>query len=304
MNGISGTASGLVSHVFRLVDKSPVDWVIIENVKNMLALDKGRAMDFIVRAFEDCGFSWAYRTVDSRFTGVPQRRQRVIFVASRKHNPSDALFFSNEDDQIPASPSGSAGFYWTEGLAGVGWAANGVPPLKGGSSLGIPSQPAIWRPQSEVGSKIVTPSIEDAEAMQGFLRGWTDVKADRAFQRARWKLIGNAVTYGIGHWIADNVLSPKGCNLDTLSSWDWGRWPRAAFGSSGKWFAVDANEWPARNLYKNLDDVVNEESLTPLSLRATSGFRSRTKRSKLRFDERFLADLDEHIAHWSESKAA
>lgn len=113
MSGISGAASGLVAHVFRLVKNKNIEWVIIENVKNMLALDKGRAMEFIVNAFEEQGFSWAYRTVDSRFTGVPQRRQRVIFLASRKHDPKDALFNENSDDSIPEAPSGSAGFYWS-----------------------------------------------------------------------------------------------------------------------------------------------------------------------------------------------
>ena len=38
------------------------------------------------------------------------------------------------------------GFYWTEGLRGLGWAVDSVPTLKGGSSIGIPSPPAIWDP--------------------------------------------------------------------------------------------------------------------------------------------------------------
>ena len=39
------------------------------------------------------------------------------------------------------------GFYWTEGLRGLGWAVDAVPTLKGGSTIGIPSPPAIWDPQ-------------------------------------------------------------------------------------------------------------------------------------------------------------
>ena len=38
------------------------------------------------------------------------------------------------------------GFYWTEGNRGLGWAVDAVPTLKGGSTIGIPSPPAIWDP--------------------------------------------------------------------------------------------------------------------------------------------------------------
>jgi site-specific DNA-cytosine methylase len=36
---------------------------------------------------EKLGYSWACRVVDSRFTGVPQRRRRVILLASRSEDP-------------------------------------------------------------------------------------------------------------------------------------------------------------------------------------------------------------------------
>jgi len=39
------------------------------------------------------------------------------------------------------------GFYWTEGLRGLGWAVDAVPTLKGGSTIGIPSPPALWDPR-------------------------------------------------------------------------------------------------------------------------------------------------------------
>lgn len=304
MKGIGGSASGLVAHVFRLLADRNVEWVIIENVKNMLALDKGRAMDFIVDQFEELGFSWAYRTVDSRFTGVPQRRQRVIFVASKKHDPRDVLFHENSSEKIPEASNGSAGFYWTEGLGGIGWVPNGVPPLKGGSSIGIPSQPAIWRPNAPVGHRIVVPSIGDAEEMQGFPRHWTNVCIDREFQRTRWKLVGNAVTLGVGRWIAENVLRPKGRLIEENSSWSWKRWPGAAYGFMGHRVAVDANEWPDRLEYRGLDEVICTNSLSPLSLRAASGFRDRTRRSRLRFDQDFLSDVDDHIGYWHHSLAA
>jgi DNA (cytosine-5)-methyltransferase 1 len=74
--GIAGAQSGLVSHVFRLIDKGHPRWLVLENVRNMLPLDRGRAMRHLVSELERRGYAWAYRVIDSRFTGVPQRRQR------------------------------------------------------------------------------------------------------------------------------------------------------------------------------------------------------------------------------------
>ena len=57
-----------------------------------------------------------------------------------------------------------------KGNRGIGWADNAVPPIKGGSGLGIPAPPAIILPPS---GELVVPTIGDAERLQGFPRGWT-----------------------------------------------------------------------------------------------------------------------------------
>ncbi len=85
--GITGKASGLVAHVFRLLDDHDPTWLVLENVRNMLPLDGGRAMHFLVEQLETRGFRWAYRVVDSRFTGVPQRRQRVLLRGQQDRGP-------------------------------------------------------------------------------------------------------------------------------------------------------------------------------------------------------------------------
>ena len=51
-DGIGGSRSGLVRHVFRLLRKRPVPWVLIENVPFMLRLGRGAAMEYLVAARE------------------------------------------------------------------------------------------------------------------------------------------------------------------------------------------------------------------------------------------------------------
>lgn len=295
-HGIGGDESGLVGEVFRLLRKSETPMLLLENVRNMLVLDSGRAMRFLVDELEGLGYRWAYRLVDSRFTGVPQRRQRVILLASRNLDPRAVLFADDVGDRPDDHyVDRASGFYWTEGLRGVGWARDAVPTLKGGSTVGIPSPPAIWNPQADLGRRLVIPTITDAEKLQSFPSGWT-LPANKVSPRkgTRWKLIGNAVTVGVSEWIGRRVRNPGEPILKGSPIQNGDRWPAAAFGAGGKAWAIDVSMWPAHWKYRHLHDVVDLDRAKPLSARATAGFLSRAELSNLRFVDGFLDDLAEH----------
>lgn len=285
--GISGAQSGLVAHVFealRLGAKSGghLPWLLVENVPNMLALDKGKAMAYLVGEMESLGYRWAYRVVDSRFTGVAQRRRRVILLASATEDPR-AVLFSHDAGERPESDyeDEAFGFYWTEGRGGLGWAQDAVPTLKGGSTIGIPSPPAIWVRDAKAHRRFVTPRIEDAEALQGFPRGWTDVPSSTMKRGARWKLTGNAVTTRVAEWVARNLNDP-GIPAAEWSEWTpSGAWPRAAWGENGKVFKVDISEFPELAPYERLGQTVDFDLAPPLSHRAAAGFWNRLERGNL-----------------------
>ncbi len=75
--GINGGKSGLVDHVFRLLDRDRPQWVLLENVSFMLRLDRGSAMERLVEEFEQRKYRWAYRVVNS-LSFLPHRRERVF----------------------------------------------------------------------------------------------------------------------------------------------------------------------------------------------------------------------------------
>lgn len=295
--GIAGNDSGLVSNVFRLLQNRNIEWLVLENVRNMLVLDKGKAMLYLTSELECLGFRWAYRLVDSRFVGVPQRRHRVLFVASRHHDPRQVLFADEAGPPKDSSLRSDAyGFYWTEGLRGLGWAQDAVPPLKGGSAVGIPSPPAIWIPGATPGARIVTPSIEDAEALQGFERGWTVPAQNGLRNGPRWKLVGNAVTLGVAEWLVDRLFEPGEVSVESRIKVSGTRWPNAAYGESGRVWEFDASCWPVRRKYQHLTDLLALEDLRPLSHRAAAGFLERAMRSQLVFDPDFIEDMKKHVA--------
>jgi DNA (cytosine-5)-methyltransferase 1 len=303
--GIHGEASGLVKHLFELLAEASPTWVVIENVRNMLVLDRGTAMEYLVTEFERLGYRWAYRLVDSRFTGVPQRRQRVIMVASRTHDPRTVLFADDAGEPgVEHYRDDAYGFYWTEGRTGLGWAQDALPTLKGGSSLGIPSPPALWVRDAPTGRAIVTPDLTDAETLQGFPANWT--APAQAFGRSgtRWKLVGNAVTVGVAQWLGKRLRTP-GTPIDMvcgiLPKGD--RWPTAAWGDADQRWSVDASMWPERQPYRHLLESVDLAKAVPLSLRATAGFYGRLEVSRLRYDESFGLAVKRH-AEWMASPMA
>lgn len=292
--GIEGKKSGLVDQVFRLIDSSRPRWVLLENVSFMLRLDRGSAMDRLVSAFEDRGYRWAYRVVNS-LSFVPQRRERVFFLASLDGDPADILLV----DDVEPIPSNTTldthahGFYWTEGIRGLGWGADCVPTLKNGSTIGIPSPPAILLPNCE----IVTPDIEDAERLQGFKPGWTEPAEAVGRASFRWSLVGNAVTKPVAGWIGKRLGRPglydRARDAAVLKTSDW---PRAARLDGGVRREVRISSFPAWRRRKPLHEFLQYEPQL-LSARATAGFLSRIEKSSLRFAPGFKDRVRAHLDH-------
>ncbi|MFN3152107.1 DNA cytosine methyltransferase [Bremerella sp.] len=300
--GIRGENSSLIDCLFKLVEKKKPrpEWILLENVPFMLQLNRGEAIRHITSEITRLGYRWAYRIIDARSFGLPQRRRRVIFLASRHHDPKNVLFADETAGEPEFSPFADAhGFYWTEGNRGIGWTIDGVPTIKGSSGFSIPSPPAIWHRSQ---NHICTPDIRDAERLQGFPINWT-MPASQVLERRkeaiRWKLIGNAVSVPVAKWVGRRLASmgnyssheDKECSPN-------GTWPVAAWGEAGKVFSANLTEWPKRYSYRSLAEFLRFPT-KPLSLRATSGFYARLKASQLRRPFDFDECLAQHIEKMS-----
>ena len=292
--GIGGGKSGLVTHVFRLIDRSRPKWVLLENVSFMLRLDGGSAMTRLVCEFEQRGYRWAYRVVNS-LSFLPHRRARVFFLASLEGDPADVLLVDDTqpEQQQTNLKSHAHGFYWTEGTRGLGWGPDCVPTLKNGSTIGIPSPPAILLRNGE----IVTPDIRDAERLQGLPANWTKPAEKVARASFRWSLVGNAVSKPVAGWIGKRLASP--------GAYDQSRdgapilkasWPKAARSDGKVRREVMISEFPKWAKRDSLEDFLRHEP-NLLSARATAGFLSRIEKSSLRFVPGFKDKVRAHLEH-------
>ena len=78
-----GTRSGLFYEIMRLIDEAEEnrpEWLICENVKNLLSIDGGRGFFEVLTEMGGRGYTIEWRIYNSKDYGVPQNRERVYIV--------------------------------------------------------------------------------------------------------------------------------------------------------------------------------------------------------------------------------
>ena len=96
----------------------------------------------------------------------------------------------------------SHAFYSTGGTHGVNQTPEVSSPLKVGSSIGIPSPPAVAH-----GMNVRRLTPRECERLQGFPDDWTQIGTQEkpTADSHRYKQLGNAVTVNVAQWIARRV---------------------------------------------------------------------------------------------------
>jgi DNA (cytosine-5)-methyltransferase 1 len=80
--GLAGSRSGLFFEFARIIDAIRPRWVLVENVPGLLSSNSGRDFGIVLGTLADLGYGVAWRVLDSRYFGVPQRRRRVYILAT------------------------------------------------------------------------------------------------------------------------------------------------------------------------------------------------------------------------------
>ena len=80
--GLNGDRSGLFFEYARVVGALRPRWFLWENVPGAFSSNGGRDFGVVLGTLADLGYGVAWRVLDSRFFGVPQRRRRVFVVGA------------------------------------------------------------------------------------------------------------------------------------------------------------------------------------------------------------------------------
>ena len=278
--GLVGHRSGLLSELLRVAKVSGAQTVIAENVANLLKLRNGDEFTDALSMFHDAGFpcvSW--RILNARMFGLPQHRTRLIIIASQSADISNTLFRC-----LPALPDKcvnpskrdlASGFYWTAGIHSINYSRGYVPTVKVGSSLSIPSPPAVFYKET-----VRQLSALEALRLQGF-----DNFFPSMLNSDLYKMAGNAVPRPMGRWVFDGVVNGKQPVEALIASprqlglfdEDMVRYGECGISTRG---LINHYRLPVANAKAvNLIDYLDLESTERLSNRAVKGLLGRLDKS-------------------------
>ena len=127
--GFNGERSVLAFEFLRVAESLKPRWLVLENVPGLLSSNKGLDFQRLLSEVVASGYGGlAWRCLDARYFGVPQRRRRIFIVARRAEagvNPRTAselalraLCESGSGDTTPCIPP------WQEAPADVGGGAD------------------------------------------------------------------------------------------------------------------------------------------------------------------------------------
>ena len=73
----------LFKEYVRIVNDIRPKFFVMENVSGILSMEKGKVLKSIIKSFKDIGYKLKYKLLNAAEYGVPQQRERVIFIGTR-----------------------------------------------------------------------------------------------------------------------------------------------------------------------------------------------------------------------------
>lgn len=114
--GLDGVRSGLFFHFIRLIKEKQPTYFVWENVKGALSSSRGWDFARVQIEMEQAGYDVQWQVVNAKDFGVPQNRERIFAIGTRKGSGREVLFeqISSSQDiktQQQVSSTIHAGYY-------------------------------------------------------------------------------------------------------------------------------------------------------------------------------------------------
>lgn len=94
--GLRGARSSLFFEIIRIIQgKQRGDrprWIVLENVKNLLSINRGRDFATVLYSLAESGYDVEYQVLNSKHFGVPQNRERVFIVGHLRGRGTGKIF--------------------------------------------------------------------------------------------------------------------------------------------------------------------------------------------------------------------
>lgn len=89
----------LLEEILRFAEIIKPMWIVIENVRGLLTMEKGKPVRMIYRGLSKLGYNCKHKLLNMMYYGIPQMRKRVFFIAN---NTGDPIVFPKKTNYKPA----------------------------------------------------------------------------------------------------------------------------------------------------------------------------------------------------------
>jgi len=206
--GLEGSRSGLFYKYAELIEEKHPRWVFIENVPGLLNSAQGGDFRVVLSTLDELGYCVAWRVLDAKFFGTPQRRRITYIVASLGTPGAAEVLFERGTNPIADSKGNRSRNFTATGNdeslpesnifsiqhAGIGRRASAGPQGKG------------YRNDGEtytLDSRGSSDAVCKTDAPFG-VRSSSGIS--KTVDSNRWRACGNAVCVPVIEWIASRIV--------------------------------------------------------------------------------------------------
>jgi DNA (cytosine-5)-methyltransferase 1 len=224
----------------RIAQEKRPNWVVWENVRDVLSSGEWRDFASFLGALEELGYSLAYRVLDAQYFGVPQRRKRVFVVGHRGDDRAQFVLFDGKGGAWDAPPRQRGhkpvpAKVPEKHCSGIESSSGKVSRclLASGTGRNISAETLL----SE-GDHVRTLMPVEWERLQGFPDDYTRIPwrkkpAEQCPKGPRYTALGNSIAVPVLRWIGERIAEvdsltegltrklPDPKALDDLELIDW-----------------------------------------------------------------------------------
>ena len=206
--GLRGERSGLFFAFASLVKNGKPRFIVLENVVGLLNSNDGQDFQCILETLDELGYICAWRIFDAQYFGTPQRRRRVIIVASLGNasaiqvllDPSTIITLPEKGKSAKQSNSPRHGNGDGESnIISVQHGCIGRNPGAGPQGKGWRRDGKTWTLDSRGTSDVVCSTVDP-------FRMRDTPRISEGVDGSRYRSIGNAVPVQITTWLGKRIM--------------------------------------------------------------------------------------------------
>ena len=230
--GFDDTRGTIFFDFARIMKAKKPKFAIFENVKGLLNHDGGKTYETILQTLNELGYDAQWATLNTKFHGLPQNRERVYIVANLRERSSTKILFERGDgitDKVERTEQSIIGDYYSANGKTHQWGGvigdESIAPCLMATEYKSPRIVKIGSIGGKTGLYNIEHKVRRLTPKECFrLQGFKDEMVELGYSigisdTQLYKMAGNAVSVPVVEWVAKRVLDWDNLqNIDTIQN--------------------------------------------------------------------------------------